>query len=134
MTQGRVGFVAAILLALGVALLLRLPNLGARPMHGDEAVHAFKFAELRERGVYRYDPNEYHGPTLYYAALPVVLLDSRHSFADTTEADYRLATALIGAALIPLFCLLRDGLGRRATLAAALFGAITPAFVFYSRY
>jgi uncharacterized protein (TIGR03663 family) len=103
-------------------------------MHGDEAVHAFKFAELWERGVYRYDPNEYHGPTLYYAALPTVWLSGRHQFGEMQEADFRLATALIGAAIVPLVLLLSDGLGRRAAVAAALLTAVSPAFVFYSRY
>ena len=128
------GLAAAALAALAAALLLRLPELGVRPMHGDEAVHAFKFAELWERGVYRYDPNEYHGPTIYYAALPTVWLSGRHRFGDMREADFRLATALFGAAMAPLVLLLSDGLGRRAAAAAGLLTAVSPAFVFYSRY
>src|SRR5438874_6288817 len=127
MTSGRLWFAAAVVAALAVALLLRLPNLGARPMHGDEAVHAFKFAELWEKGVYRYDPNEYHGPTLYYAALPVVWLSGHHRFADMQEADLRRAAALLGAAMVPLVLLLADGLGRRAAAAAALLTAVSPA-------
>src|SRR5438874_11571924 len=115
MTSGRLWFAAAVVAALAVALLLRLPNLGARPMHGDEAVHAFKFAELWERGVYRYDPNEYHGPTLYYLALPTVWLNGHPRFADMQEADFRRAVALLRAAIVPLLLLLTDGVGRRAT-------------------
>ncbi len=130
----RAAFGAGLVFLTAAALALRVPDLGSRPFHGDEAVHAFKFRDVWEHGVYRYDPNEYHGPTLYYAALPTVALSGRHSFAETTEADYRLATALIGAALIPLIGLLRDGLGRRGALWAALFAAISPAFAFYSRY
>jgi uncharacterized protein (TIGR03663 family) len=130
----RYGFAVALAALTILAAALRLPSLGNRIFHGDEAVHAFKFRELWEQGVYRYDPNEFHGPTLYYAALPAVWLNGRHSFAETRESDYRLATALVGIALIPLLALIRDGLGRRATLFAALFLAISPAFVFYSRY
>src|SRR5437763_12050287 len=132
MNWGRFWFAAVVGIALAAALLLRLPNLGARPMHGDEAVHAFKFAELWEKGVYRYDPNEYHGPTLYYAALPTVWLSGHHRFADMQEADFRRAVALLGAAMVPLLLLLADGLGRRATTAATLLTAVSPAFVFYS--
>jgi uncharacterized protein (TIGR03663 family) len=134
MISGRPWFAMAMLTALAVALLLRLPDLGVRPMHGDEVVHAFKFAELWEKGVYRYDPNEYHGPTLYYAALPVVWLSGHHRFADMQEADLRRAVALLGAAMVLLLLLLADGLGRRAAAAAALLLAVSPAFVFYSRY
>ena len=63
-----------LLSALAVALALRLPRLDERPMHNDEAVNAIKFGQLWERGTYRYDPNEFHGPTLYYGTLPVVWL------------------------------------------------------------
>src|SRR5205807_133244 len=49
------------------------------------------------------------------------------------ESDFRRAVALLGAAMVPLLLLLGDGLGRRATAAAALLTAVSPAFVFYSR-
>ena len=47
-----------ILVAAAVAVGLRLPLLALRPMHTDEAVHAFKFAELLDKGIYRYDSQE----------------------------------------------------------------------------
>jgi uncharacterized protein (TIGR03663 family) len=103
-------------------------------MHADEAVHAVKFRDLWERGVYRYDPNEFNGPTLYYAALPVVYLNGRRDFADTREADYRTAVALFGAGMVLLFALVADGIGRPAALCAAALTALSPASVFYSRY
>lgn len=132
--QPRSAGIAATLLILAVALVLRLPHLGDRPFHGDEAVHAVKFRELWERGRYEYDPNEYHGPTIYYAALPVVAAKGRTSFAETREADYRFAVALLGSAMVLLFPLLRDGLGAPGALWAALFLAVSAPFVFYSRY
>lgn len=116
------------------ALWLRLPDLGNRPFHGDEAVHAVKFDDLWEHGVYRYDANEFHGPTIYYAALPSIQLKHRASFAATQEADYRLPVALSGAAMILLFLPLHNALGKPAALIAALLTAVSPAFVFYSRY
>jgi uncharacterized protein (TIGR03663 family) len=126
-------YVALLVIAAG-ALALRLPALGNRPMHADESVHAVKFSELWKSGVYRYDPNEFHGPTLYYATLPVMWLKSRHDFADTQESDYRLAIALFGAGLVLLPGLLADGLGRRAALWSSLLTVVSTAFVFYSRY
>ena len=56
-----------LLIAAGIALLLRCPMLGLRPMHNDEGVNAVKFGQLWTTGVYQYDPNEHHGPTLIYA-------------------------------------------------------------------
>jgi uncharacterized protein (TIGR03663 family) len=127
-------FAAAVIVLTAAALAFRLPNLGNRPFHGDEAVHAFKFRDVWEKGVYRYDPNEYHGPTIYYAALPAVAAKGRQGFATTQEADYRLPIAVAGALMIPALLLIRDGLGRRAVLWAGLLTALSPAFVFYSRY
>jgi uncharacterized protein (TIGR03663 family) len=126
-------FVALLSLLAAGALLFRLPALDNRPMHGDEAVHAFKFRELWEKGVYRYDRNEYHGPTIYYAELPVVWLTGRKSFDDVRESDYRLPTVVFGAAILLLLFPLHDALGKRGTLVSALLLAISPAFVFYSR-
>ena len=67
--QMRSGKAFGLLLACIVALALRCPLLDQRPMHNDEAVNAVKFGQLWEGGVYRYDPNEYHGPSLFYATL-----------------------------------------------------------------
>ena len=57
--------VVILILVITIAgFALRIGKLGRRPMHTDEAVHAIKFAKLLEDGLYRYDPDEYHGPTL----------------------------------------------------------------------
>lgn len=127
-------FAALILLVTAGALFLRLPSPDIRPVHADESVHMVKVHELWKHGTYTYDPNEFHGPTLYYATLPVLWARGRAHFADTTEADYRLVPVLFGAGMILLLPLLADGLGRRSVVLAALFLAVSPAFVFYSRY
>ena len=128
---------ARLLTLLGLlvaALVLRCARLEQRPMHNDEAVNAVKFGQLLEKGVYRYDPNEHHGPTLYYATWPLARLAGSTSFSQLTESQLRLVPALFGVGLIILLPLLSDGLGRRAVLWAALFIAISPAMVFYSVY
>ena len=60
---------AFIFLLAGLALALWSFSLDRRPMHNDEAVNAIKFGRLWEHGGYKYDPNEHHGPSLYYATL-----------------------------------------------------------------
>ena len=132
--KARFAFLLTLAVLTAGALALRLLSRDVRPFHADESVHAVKFREIWEHGVYRYDPNEFHGPTLYYAALPVVKFFHRRNFADTREGDYRLVTALFGAALLPLVAFFSDGLGKRAALIGALLCGISPAFVFYSRY
>jgi uncharacterized protein (TIGR03663 family) len=126
--------IAGLLLALGLALGLRLPHLGARPLHNDEAVNAVKFADLVDRGRYKYDPNEHHGPALFYATLPLLKVLGIANSGAVTENQMRMVTVLFGAGLILLLPLIVDGIGRSATFWAALFTAISPAFVFYSDY
>ncbi len=122
-----------LLIALG-ALALRLPQLGLRPMHNDENVNAIKIDDLWERGHYQYDPNEFHGPSLYYATLPFIWLSPAKNYAQLSEATLRLVPVFFGVLLVLLLWFLRDALGRAATLGAAGLTAISPAMVFYSRY
>ena len=131
----RAGFWGLLCLMTFGALLLRLSAMDAgRPLHADEAVHAVKFWDLRQSGEYRYDPDEFHGPTLYYATLPVVALAHRKDFAATNPADYRVVPVLFGAGMLLLLALFADTIGKRQTLVAAALLALSPAFVFYSAY
>ena len=103
-------------------------------MHGDEAVHAVKFGELLDRGVYRYDPFEFHGPTLYYFTLPSVWLSGARNFAQTREPAYRFVPAVFGVGLVLLLWLVINGLGGAEAAWAGALTAVSPAMVFYSRY
>ncbi len=117
-----------------LAFALRTTQLDNRPMHTDESVHASKFQGLWELGTYQYDRNEYHGPSLYYATLPVAWMSHAKSFAQLPESVLRLVPALFGVALILLLGFIVDGQGRAAVFWSALFTAVSPAMVFYSRY
>ena len=101
-------------------------------MHNDEAVNAIKFGQLWENGSYRYDPNEHHGPSLYYATWVFNKLTGAPGFDHLPEARYRIVPALFGVGLVLLLPWIRDGLGRSGMLWAALFTAVSPALVFYS--
>src|SRR5437867_2851908 len=123
-----------LLVIVGLGLLLRCPRLDERPMHNDEAVNAIKFGQLWEQGSYKYDPNEHHGPSLFYSTLAVARLTSSPDFEHLTETKLRLITVLFGIGLIVLLPLLVDGLGRDSAVWAGLFTAVSSAMVFYSRY
>lgn len=120
-----------VLLAAG-AMGLRLPQLDRRPLHNDEGVNAWILRDLVEKGEYRYNPEEYHGPTLHYLSLPFVRLAPAE--ARMSDANLRVAPVVFGALLILFLAWLGDGLGRVATVTAGALLAISPAFVFYSRY
>jgi uncharacterized protein (TIGR03663 family) len=126
--------VLAVLLIAAAALALRVPQLGHRPLHNDEAVNAFKVTELWQEGRYVYDPDEYHGPTLHYATVPFLWLSGAGHPNELPDATLRLAPVAFGVGLILLSLLFVDGLGRTAVIWAALFTAVSPAMVFYSRY
>ena len=119
--------------ALMAGALLRLPQLDMRPMHTDEAVHAVKFGTLLETGTYRYDKQEYHGPTLNYLTLLPAWIVSEQSLAQVTEATLRIVPAVLGLCLILFFLLVAD-LGLPSVAVAAVLTACSPAMVFYSRY
>lgn len=123
-----------VLVFAAVGLGFRLPQLDRRPMHGDEAVQAYKAGVLLDEGKYRYDPLEYHGPTLYYFAAAWARLTGHPTFDLTTERTFRLVPVIFGVALILLLWPLIDGLGRGPAVFAAALTAVSPALVFYSRY
>ena len=125
---------ACLLLVSAAAFAVRVPRLDHRPMHGDEANQALKTGILLEAGQYHYDPVEHHGPSLYWLTLPSLWRQGRTRFAETTEFDYRIVPVVFGVGLILLLGCVTDGLGRGAAVLAGLLTAISPAFVFYSRY
>ena len=131
MTRAYAGAVVAIALAAGLAL--RFGRLDARPMHHDEANQAVKFGALLERGEYRYDAHDHHGPTLYYLSLPAAWLRGQGTLASLDEVTLRGVTAVFGAATILLLPLMSAGTGRTAVASGAILLALSPAMVFYSR-
>ena len=116
------------------ALLLRLVGLDQRPMHHDEANQAVKFGLLLEKGEYRYDQSDHHGPSLYYLTLPLAWASSKTTLASLDEVTLRLLPALFGAGFLLLLLLFVKGMGRTAVLFAGLFAALSPAMVYYSRF
>ena len=131
MTRGCLGALVAIAFAAG--LVFRLARLDARPMHHDEANQAVKFGALLERGEYRYDAHDHHGPTLYYLAMPAAKLRGQTTLASLDERTLRGVTAVFGAGTILLLPLLAAGIGRTAVAASAWLLALSPAMVYYSR-
>jgi uncharacterized protein (TIGR03663 family) len=130
----KTAFRALVLCAVVGAVAFRTVRLDLRPMHADEANQAVKFGALLERGDYRFDPQDHHGPTLYYLTLPAARLAGARTLAGLDERTLRLVPALVGAALVLGFLLFAGGLSRPAMLAAAALAAVSPALTYYSRF
>ncbi|HEV2883516.1 MAG TPA: flippase activity-associated protein Agl23 [Pyrinomonadaceae bacterium] len=125
---------------LGLAAFLRFYNLDLVPLHHDEGVNGNFLVRLVREGFYRYDPANYHGPTLYYfaALFPRVLrsllgIAAQNSYGLTTQA-IRAVTSVFGLATVGLVLTLRKNLGTIGVLSASLLLAISPGAVYLSRY
>jgi len=127
----RAWLVASIVILM-IATALRVYALDLRPLHHDEGVNGFFLTNLMRQGIYHYDPQNYHGPTLYYLTLPFAFTADRLHFLDTWVV--RLVTAIFGIGTVWLVLALRRYVGAVGALAAAALVAVSPACVFYSRY
>ncbi len=96
----------AFFCVMGLAAMLRLPHLDERPMHADEAVQAYIFADLLEHGKYRYDPAHYHGPLPHFINLPLMRALGVQKLDALRPWQFRLQPALAGLLLVVLaaFC------------------------------
>jgi uncharacterized protein (TIGR03663 family) len=110
------------------AAILRFFDPSLKPLHHDEGVNGLFLMRLFREGVYRYDPSNYHGPTLYYFTLAPALLLGLNTVA------IRAATALFGVATVWLLLRLRRYVGSPGALAASALVAFSPGAVYYSRY
>ena len=112
-----------------VTIFLRFWTLDLKLFHHDEAIHSWFSYELLTKGTWMYDPS-YHGPFLYYVTAGMFSL-----FGDS-DLVARLLPALFGTLLIPLvYCVYRIGyINKNQTLLVALFIAISPDMVYFSRF
>jgi uncharacterized protein (TIGR03663 family) len=123
-----------------VGALLRLYNLSLVPLHHDEGVNGNFLVTLVREGKYTYNPENYHGPTLYFfsAVIPwIARFFGGKVFGENyglTTFNIRLVTAAFGVGTIWLALLLWKRIGRIGALSAAGLIAVSPGAVYLSRY
>src|SRR5215470_11498170 len=100
-----------------LAAVLRFADLALKPLHHDEGVNGFFLTDLFRKGVYHYDPANYHGPTLYYIALVFAKLFGLET------VPVRASVAIWGVLTVVLCFYLRPYIGRVGSLFAGLFVA-----------
>ena len=115
-------------LVTAMAAFLRFFNLALKPFHHDEGVNGFFLTNLFRDGVYKYDPANYHGPTLYYIALAFAKVFGLET------VSLRASVAIFGVLTVVLVFFLKRYIGKIGSLAAGLFIALSPGMVFISRY
>jgi uncharacterized protein (TIGR03663 family) len=117
----------AFILAVIVAVWLRFDQIGLKPFHHDEGVMSHFLLNLANSGEYRYNPENYHGPTLYYFALVALRIFGDNDFA------LRFTPALFGVLTVLMVWFLRERLGPVGTPVAAFLMALSPGLVYFSR-
>jgi uncharacterized protein (TIGR03663 family) len=123
------GWWTAVIYIAALALFLRFYDLPLKPLHHDEGVNTLFLTDLvRPPHAYKYDPGNYHGPTLFYFGWLSVSL-----FGMTTDG-IRLVTAVAGLSAVLIVLLLRRQMGSAGALGAAAMLAVSPGAVYYSRY
>jgi uncharacterized protein (TIGR03663 family) len=116
-------------LILALTVFLRFYRLDFKLFHHDEAIHAWFSYRLLHEGLWAYDPS-YHGPLLYYITGGMFWL-----FGDGDIVG-RIVPSLLGTLIVALvYPLYRMGyLDKRQTLVGALFLALSPDLVYFSRF
>lgn len=115
------------IILVALAFFLRLYRLDERVFHHDEAAVGYFTYKLFKDGIYSYDPS-FHGPFMYFATSEIFRL--------LGDSDYsaRLLPALLGAGLILFLIPLRKYIGSYGMIFAAFFLALSPSFLYYSRF
>ena len=125
LTKGQHRFASCVVV---VAFVLRVWALDWKPAHFDEGVNGAFADHMRRAGAYRYDPANFHGPLHFY-----VLFTGQQLFGRSLTT-LRFPTVLLGTAVVALAFLFHRFFRFRIVALAAVFLAISPAMVFYSRY
>jgi uncharacterized protein (TIGR03663 family) len=111
-----------------ISIFLRFYWLGVKPLHHDEGVNGWFLTNLFRDGMYKYDPANYHGPTLYYISLAFARVFGLET------VSVRASVAVFGVLSVILVFFLRRYIGKIGALFAGLFIALSPGLVFISRY
>jgi len=119
----------AYLVLIIIAIFLRTYELGVRPYHHDESIHAFFSWKILQNGIaeYKYDP-VYHGPTLYFSSALVMLLFGDNDFTG------RLSAVLFGIGVVGMAWPLRRYLGRWGALSFLALVTFSPSWVYFTRF
>ncbi len=110
-----------------VAVVTRFWDLGSRAQHHDESMHAFYSWELFRGKGFIHNPL-LHGPLLFHANALIYFLFGASDYTS------RVAPALFGVWIVIAPYFLRKWLGRYGALAAAAMFAISPGFLYFSRF
>jgi len=125
---------AIVLSILIIAGLFRFIDLSSRPMHSDEAVNAIKLYDVISTGKFDYNPNQYHGPVLYFLADLLFKFQGIDVFEDLSEVSFRFVTGCVGVFLLLIVLIFNKLLQANVLYFTFALFAISPSLVYFSRF
>ena len=117
----------AIILMVLSGLLLRIYALDDRPLHVDESTNILRTWEIYKHSSFDFVILD-HGPTLYYS------IWSFFKLFGNSLITARLVFVVFGTGMIILLWGIRDALGKKGFIVSSLLLAVSPVFVYYSRF
>jgi len=127
MNKKNFAFYSGFFLLVAIAFFLRFYRLDERVLHHDEAAVGYFTYKLFIEKIYNYDP-AFHGPFMYYTTTEIF-----KKFGDSVHSA-RLLPAILGSAMLFFLLPLINYLGKKGILIAAFFLALSPSFLYYSRF
>jgi uncharacterized protein (TIGR03663 family) len=112
---------------LAAAGLFLFSVLSLKPPHFDEGINGFFVNQVWTNGFFTYDPNNYHGPLLFY------LFQISEKIFGFGISSFRFVTALFSILTIWLVMRSSAVLGRLGSYASALAMALSPGVIFFGR-
>jgi predicted membrane-bound mannosyltransferase len=127
MNKKNFAFYLVFLLLVVFAFFLRFYRLDERVFHHDEAAVGYFTYKLFSEHTYSYDP-AFHGPFMYYTTTEIF-----KKLGDTIYSA-RFLPAILGSAMLLFLLPLRKYIGNTGMLVSAFFLAVSPSFLYYSRF
>lgn len=112
---------------LAFTVVTRFYGLSLKPFHHDESLYATYSWYLFDGRGYKYDPMM-HGPFMFYLDAALFTLFGISDFVA------RMSAALFGVGVVACAWLFRKELGKAGALSAAILYAVSPTFMYFSRF
>ena len=130
----KLNLAVGLLIVAALFVAVRLPGIGLRPVHTDEAINGYTIGKILEGEPFRYDPKDYHGPSFIALATLVARAGGARSLAGMDERLLRWSAVVSGLLALAFIPLLARSIGLLASLIFAVLLSLDPLSVYYGRY
>ncbi len=121
----------------------RFSDLDARPLHHDEGVNSLFMKSLVVSNDWHYDPQNYHGPSLYYLQLIPTAINTEmrdgwlaplRTIDGLTPTSLRCGVAFAGMCILAVILTTAPAIGFLGAFVAFLLAGFSADLLFFSRY